>query len=148
MYLRIWLQNNVPVPSPHSMGFRRRKTSPERKDHLRSGSGMFYPGSQIQNRLIPDADSGPNIFSPRILHDKGNAKLLLFSCFLCFQEQSLSHSKEDPRSGRNSSRIQGVKKHRVPDPDQQHCLRQKSLKIKKKNKKLLLCTRYQYAIIF
>jgi hypothetical protein len=28
----------------------------------------------------------------------------------------------DPRSGKNPSRVQGVKKHRIPDPDPQHCL--------------------------
>jgi hypothetical protein len=43
---------------------------------------------------------------------KWNASLL-FSCFLCFQEQILNHRQKDPRSGirKNSSRIQGVKKH-------------------------------------
>jgi hypothetical protein len=34
-----------------------------------------------------------------------------------------SHQKTyplDPGSGKNTSRIQGVKKHRIPDPDPQH----------------------------
>jgi hypothetical protein len=44
--------------------------------------------------LIPD----PNIFSSRIPHEKWNANFL-FSCFLCFQEQSLSlsHNQKDPQ---------------------------------------------------
>jgi hypothetical protein len=73
----------------------------------------FYPGSD--HFLIPDPD--PNIFSSRTLHEKWNANLL-FPCCLCFKEQSLrlSHSQKDPGSGKNSSRIQGVKKHRIPDP--------------------------------
>jgi hypothetical protein len=63
---------------------------------------MFNPGSD--HFLIPYPD--PNIFYSRILHEKWNANLL-FSCFLCIQEQSLSlsHSQKDLRSGKNSSRI-------------------------------------------
>jgi hypothetical protein len=59
----------------------------------------------------------------RILHEKRNANLFFF---LRSQERnlSLSHtgSQNDLGSGKNSSRIQGVKKHRIPDPDPQHWL--------------------------
>jgi hypothetical protein len=84
---------------------------------------MYYPGSD--HFLIPDPD--PNIFTSRILHEKWNAKLL-FSCFLCFQQQSLILSlgkkfrdpeKIHPGSG---SRIKGVKKRliRIRNTGQQH----------------------------
>jgi hypothetical protein len=71
-------------------------------------ASVVYPGC-----FIPDPD--PTIFSSRILYEKWNANLL-FSCFLCFQEQSLSlNSQKDPVSGnrKNSSRIPEVKKHRI-----------------------------------
>jgi hypothetical protein len=50
--------------------------------------------------------------------EKWNANLLFF-CFLCFQEQSLSlsHSQKDPESGKKSSRIPVKKKHRIQDPE-------------------------------
>jgi hypothetical protein len=44
-----------------------------------------HPGSGSIHFLIPD----PSLFSSRILHKKWKANLL-FSCFLCFQEQSLN----------------------------------------------------------
>jgi hypothetical protein len=68
---------------------------------------------------------GPTIFSSRIriqtfFHPESRIVVerwntnLLFSCFLCLQEQSLnlSHSQKDPGSGKF---IPGVKK-KVPDP--------------------------------
>ncbi len=44
-----------------------------------------------------------------------------------YQKLSLNSEKyglgiRDTRSGKNLSRIQGPKKHRIPDPDPQHCL--------------------------
>jgi hypothetical protein len=78
------------------------------KESVRSsqccGSGMFYPGSDFFLIPVPD----PNIFSSCIPHEKWNANLL-FSCFLWFQEQSLSlsHSQKDPRSGFRKN---------IPDP--------------------------------
>jgi hypothetical protein len=84
---------------------------------------------------IPDPNiffhSGYRIWSQaflsRILPKKRDEKYpgknyrYLFSCFLWFQEEvfkvkNITH----PVSGKNSSRIQGVKKHRIPDPDPQH----------------------------
>jgi hypothetical protein len=82
---------------------------------------MFYTGSGSDYFLILDPD--PNIFSSRILHEKWNANLP-FSCFLCFQEQSLS-----PRSGIQkkfipdpdpASRIQDLGGKKAPDLDTQH----------------------------
>jgi hypothetical protein len=72
-----------------------------------------HPGSRIQT-----------FFSFRIPHPtwKKNASLL-FSCFLWFQEQSisLSLSQKDPGSGKNhlrsEFRIQWVKNHLIPDRD-------------------------------
>jgi hypothetical protein len=79
------------------------------------GSGMFYPGSGSDHFLEPDPD--PNIFSSLIPDPtwKVECKLtvpVLFSCFLWFQEQSLSlsQSQKDSGSEKNSSRI------RMPDP--------------------------------
>jgi hypothetical protein len=67
-------------------------------------------GSGSDHFLISDLVPDPNIFSSRILHEKWNANLL-FSCFLCVQEQSLSdsHSVKYPRSG--------IRKKFIPDPD-------------------------------
>jgi hypothetical protein len=68
---------------------------------------MFFPGPGSDHFFIPDPD--PNNFSSRILHEKWNA-ILLFSCCLCFQEQSLNlgHSEKDPSSG--------IRKNFFPDP--------------------------------
>jgi hypothetical protein len=78
---------------------------------------MFYPGSGSDHFLIPDSD--PNIFSCRILHEKMYANLL-FSCSLCFQEQSLSlsQSQKDLGSRKNSSwiRISNPEGKKAPDP--------------------------------
>jgi hypothetical protein len=91
------------------------------------GSGRFHLGSRIREVLsrIPDPggfisaprsgsihflipDPDPNIFNlgSRILQEKWIANLL-FSCFLCFQEQMLrrNHSQKDQDSGKNSSWI-------------------------------------------
>jgi hypothetical protein len=61
------------------------------------------------------------MFSSRILLEKRNANLpVLFSCFLWFQEQSLSrcHSQKDPGYGKKFIPDPGGKK--APDPDPQH----------------------------
>jgi hypothetical protein len=73
---------------------------------------FFHSGSQIRIRtfFIPD----PGSYIKRGMKNKN----YLFSCFLWFQEEvfkvkNITH----PGSG---SRIQVVKKHRIPDP--QHCV--------------------------
>jgi hypothetical protein len=64
-----------------------------------------HPESGSKHFFIPDPVS----------YMKSGMQTYFFSCFICFQEQSLSliHSQKDPGSGKNSSRIQGVKKHRI-----------------------------------
>jgi hypothetical protein len=63
--------------------------------------------------FIPD----PTVFSSRILHENWNANLL-FSCFLCFQAQSLSlsHSQKDTRSGIRKKFIPDLGGKKAPDP--------------------------------
>jgi hypothetical protein len=81
--------------------------------------GCFIPYPNIFSSRIQIQ----TFFSPWILHEKWNANLL-FSCFLCFQEQSLSliHSQKDLRSViQKFIPDPGVKKHRIPNPDLQHC---------------------------
>jgi hypothetical protein len=44
------------------------------------------------------------------------SKKKIFSCFSWFQEEVFKKITH-PGSGKNSFRIQGVKMHRIPDPD-------------------------------
>jgi hypothetical protein len=68
------------------------------------------PGCFIPDHFrIPDPDPD---FSSWILHENWNANLLSLASY-AFQEQSLSLNHKDPGSGKNSSRIQVVKKHRI-----------------------------------
>jgi hypothetical protein len=82
---------------------------------------MFIPGPDpVIIFFIPDPGSGSEHFSSRINYIKRGmkSKNYLFSCFLWFQEEVFKVKKiTHPGSG---SRIQGVKKHRIPDP--QHCV--------------------------
>jgi hypothetical protein len=73
---------------------------------------FFHSGSRIRIRtfFIPD----PGSYIKRGMKSKN----YLFSCFLWFQEEVFKVKKiTHPGSG---SRIQGVNKHRIPDP--QHCV--------------------------
>jgi hypothetical protein len=73
--------------------------------HLRSLIiRIFYPGSGSDHIPIPDPWSGSSskqFFSPGSYMKSG---MQIFSCYLFFQEQSLSvsHSQKDPGSGKNS----------------------------------------------
>jgi hypothetical protein len=66
-------------------------------------SRMFYPKFRIRPFTQPRSQIRIKTFFHNeswIIHEKWNANLL-YSCFLCFQEQnfSLSHSQKDLRSG-------------------------------------------------
>jgi hypothetical protein len=87
---------------------------------------MFYPGSGSEqfsihpnpNIIIPD----PGSYTKRVM--KNNNYRYLFSCSLLFQEHVLI-VKKIIHFGSESGKIypgsgywiQGVKKHRIPDPD-------------------------------
>jgi hypothetical protein len=96
------------------------------------GSGMIYPGSGSDHFLIPD----PHILTSWIPDPTCKVKckhtVLFFSCYWCFHEQSSSLMSKSKSSeirdtekihSQSGSRIQGVKKHWIPDPDPQHCVR-------------------------
>jgi hypothetical protein len=65
------------------------------------GSGMFYPGG----KKAPDPGSDLFLY-------KGYYQILLIAF--------IKKNRSDPGSCIKASRIRGVKKHRIPDPDPQH----------------------------
>jgi hypothetical protein len=76
---------------------------------------MFYPGSGSDHFLIPDPDL--NIFYPgSYMKIKMQTYFLLASYAFRSKVLVLVIVKEIQDQEKNSSRIQGVKKHRIPDP--------------------------------
>jgi hypothetical protein len=73
------------------------------------GSGMLYPGSESKH-FVPGSYMKIGM----------QTCLVLFSCFLCFQEQSLSHSQKVPGSGKIFIPDPNPGGKKAPDPDSQH----------------------------
>jgi hypothetical protein len=90
---------------------------------------MGLPSVADQGCFMPDPDQTifssririQTLFNPgyRILHEKWNANLLFLASY-AFRSKVLVlvivKKIRDPKSGKNHPRIQGVKKHRLPDP--------------------------------
>jgi hypothetical protein len=91
----LFLNTYLPVPSGHC----------PRINFIHTGTVVAV--LRIRDVLFRIPEPEPTIFfSSRILHENFNANLL-FSCFLSFQEQSLSLGKKDSGSEirKNSSQI-------------------------------------------